>query len=191
MKMLIFNFKNFLYLFLWFFIGFLYFAFYLISVTFSVGVSFTVVGIPILAGVFRTIPFFLDLDRKAAEKYAYINIPNLKWDPQDKVIKEISDKRNWFAVGIMVFPRFLLGFFTFIAAFVCYLLPIAMILSPYLYRLFDMTVMMITIDTLPRAIVACIAGIILLLLLPRLAERIVKWAGSYTENILETIRSWR
>lgn len=191
MKMFISNFKNFVYLLLWFFIGFLYFAFYLISVTFSVGVSFTVVGIPILAGVFRTIPFFLDLDRKAAEKYAYINIPNLKWDPQDKVIKEISDKRNWFAVGIMIFPRFLLGFLTFITAFVCYLLPIAMILSPYMYRLFDMTIIMIVIDTLPRAIVACIAGIILLLLLPRLAEKIVKWAGSYTENILETIRSWR
>lgn len=135
--------------------------------------------------------FFLDLDRKIAEKYAHINIPSLKWDPQDKLTKEISDKRNWFTVGIMIFPRFILGFFTFIAAFVCYLLPIAMILSPYLYRLFDMTVMMIAINTLPRAIVACIAGIILLLLLPRLAERIVKWAGSYTENILETIRSWR
>ena len=91
----------------------------------------------------------------------------------------------------MIFPRFLLGFLTFITAFVCYLLPIAMILSPYMYRLFDMTIIMIVIDTLPRAIVACIAGIILLLLLPRLAEKIVKWAGSYTENILETIRSWR
>ncbi|MCJ7843170.1 sensor domain-containing protein [Lederbergia sp. NSJ-179] len=191
MELLISNVKNFVYLFLWFFIGFLYFAFYLISVIFSVGVSFTVVGIPILAGVFRTIPFLLDLDRKAAEKYAHIKIPSLKWESQDKVTKEVSDKRNWFAVGIMVFPRFLLGFLTFIVAFVCYLLPIAMILSPYMYRLFDMTIIMIVIDTLPRAIVACIAGIILLLLLPRLAEKIVKWAGSYTENILETIRSWR
>ncbi|GIN71653.1 luciferase [Bacillus sp. J14TS2] len=191
MELLISNVKNFVYLFLWFFIGFLYFAFYLISVIFSVGVGFTVVGIPILAGVFRTIPFLLDLDRKAAEKYAHINIPSLKWGPQDKVTKEVSDKRNWFTVGIMIFPRFLLGFLTFIAAFVCYLLPIAMILSPYLYRLFDMTVLMIAIDTFPRAIVACIAGIILLLLLSCLAERIVKWAGSYTENILETIRSWR
>ncbi|GIN74575.1 luciferase [Bacillus sp. J14TS2] len=191
MELLISNVKNFVYLFLWFFIGFLYFAFYLISVIFSVGVSFTVVGIPILAGVFRTIPFLLDLDRKAAEKYAYINIPTLKWDPQDKVTKEVSDKRNWLAVGIMIFPRFLLGFLTFIAAFVCYLLPIAMILSTYLYRLFDMTVMMITIDTLPRAIVACIIGIILLLLLPRLAGTIVRWAGGYTKNTMETIRSWR
>ncbi|GGB54791.1 hypothetical protein F3157_21290 [Virgibacillus dakarensis] len=185
------NFKNLVYMLSWFFIGFLYFSFYLISITFSVGVSFTVVGIPILAGVFRTIPFLLDIDRKAAEKYANINIPSLKWDPQDKVTREVSDKRNWFAAGIMIFPRFLFGFLSFIAAFVCYLLPIAMILSPYLYRLFDMTIMMISIDTLPRAVIACISGIILLLLLSRLAAKIVKWAGSYTENIMETIRSWR
>ncbi|MBW8348002.1 sensor domain-containing protein [Bacillus sp. IITD106] len=191
MEMMISNFKNFVYLLLWFFIGFLYFTFYLISVTFSVGVSFTVVGIPILAGVLRTIPFLLDLDRKAAVKYANVNIPIVKWDPQDKVTKEVSDKRNWIAVGIMIFPRFLLGFLSFITAFVCYLLPIAMILSPYLYRLFDMTIMMISINTLPRAFVACMLGIILLLLLSRLAAKIVRWAGSYTENIMETIQSWR
>lgn len=191
MDILIRNFKNFVYLLLWFFIGFLYFAFYLISITFSVGISFTVVGLPILAGVFQTIPFLLDLDRRGAENYTNINIPRLKWLPQDKVTKEISDKRNWFAVGIMIFPRFFLGFLTFLAAFICYVLPITMILSAFLYRLFDISFMMIAIDTLPRAIVACIAGILLLLLLSRLAGKIVRWAGSYTGSIIEVIRRWR
>lgn len=189
--MIVSSLKNFVYLMLWFLIGFLYFSFYLISITFSVGTSFTVVGIPILAGVFRTIPSLLELDRKAAKTYANIHIPSLHWNTHEKVTKEVSDQRNWFSVGVMMFPRFLLGFLSFITAFICYLLPIAMILSPFLYRSFEMTIMMISIDTLPRAIFACIAGIILLLILPRFAAIIAKGAGSCTKIMMETIRRSR
>lgn len=183
--------KNFVYLLLWFLIGFFYFAFYLISITFSVGTSFTVVGIPILGGVFRTIPSLLDLDRKAAEKYANLNIPAWSWGSHVKATKEVSDKRNWFAVGMMAFPRFLLGFLCLIAAFVCYLLPIAMILSPFSYRYFELTIMMITIDSLPRAIAACLAGLLLLIILPRFASAIVRWAGGFTKNMITMVQSWR
>lgn len=184
------NMKHFMYLILWFLIGFLYFSFYLISITFSIGTSFTVVGIPILAGVFRTVPSLLNVDRKAAEKYASMDIPPLRWSSHEQVTKVVSDKKNWFAVGIMMFPRFLLGFLSFIAAFLCYLLPIAMILSPFLYRSFEMTIIMVSIHTMPRAILASIAGMILLVLLSRVAAIFAKWAGSYTKMMIETIRRW-
>ncbi|CAH0121530.1 MULTISPECIES: sensor domain-containing protein [unclassified Paenibacillus] len=185
------NIRNFSYMLLWFLIGFLYFAFYLISIIFSVAVSFTVVGVPMLAGVFRTIPALLNIDRNAAIKYAGIDMPIVRWNPQLKVTREISDKSNWFTVALMMFPRFILGFVSFIGVFVCYLIPIIMIFSPFLYQSFDMSIMAIPIDTLWRAILASIAGIVLLAVLSRLAGFIVSCIGGFTKIMIKTVRSWR
>ncbi|MCZ8520920.1 MULTISPECIES: sensor domain-containing protein [Paenibacillus] len=168
--------------------GFFYFCFYLVALSFSLSLSFTVIGIPLVTRVLRTTTVFIQFERTQTKRYTDITT-----DPyyrraatgasvwaQSKF--ELTDRRNWSAV-FWLMRKFLIGLVSLVCAAVFYVTPLACLLAPLLYRHMDMNFMFLEVDTFAKSLLIMAVGVVLAAISSRLADGLAKKIGGYTRSM--------
>ena len=131
-------FQNGYFLLLTFVTGLFYFSFYLVALTLSLSLSFTVAGVPLLTHVLRTTTTFLQFERVQTKIYTDITTePCVKSVNPDlsnwlQAMKELMNLRKWIAIGWLLL-KFPIGILCLIGATLLYAAPLVLITLPFLY----------------------------------------------------------
>ncbi|KZE71878.1 luciferase [Paenibacillus elgii] len=184
--------QNGYFLLLTFVTGMFYFCFYLLALSFSLSLSFTVVGIPLVTLVLRTTTTFIQFERTQTKIYTDITT-----DPYDrKVITdasvwaqaklELTDRRNWSAV-FWLMKKFGIGLVSLVSAALLYVAPLAFLLAPLLYRYIDMNVIFMQVDTFGKSLFIMAVGAVLAAINFKLSDRLAKAIGGYTLSMIRQL----
>lgn len=176
--------------------GLFYFCFYLVTLTLGLGLSFTVVGIPLLTQVLRTTPTFVQYERIQTKIYTDISTP-----PYERKIRqeasfwgqakeELQDPRNWIAICWLML-KFLIGLICLLSAAMLYVTPLLFILAPLLLLFFDIHIMGITIGTFTKSLLVSAVGILLTFVSAWLANGWVRLIGGYTRQMIKMLNRSR
>ncbi|WP_216855388.1 sensor domain-containing protein [Paenibacillus alba] len=176
--------RNFRFLLLTFVTGIFYFCFYLVGITFGIGMAFTLVGLPILHYVLRSTRTFVQYERTQTKVYTDISIAMVSsrrgegslWE---QVRAELSDVRNWRTIFWLML-KFVIGIASILCAVLFYVAPLMFMLTPFLYSFIDVTIMGMTIQTLKEALLIMLVGVILMGVGHYLGNGLVKMIGGYT-----------
>ncbi|MFB0846627.1 sensor domain-containing protein [Paenibacillus oleatilyticus] len=172
--------------------GLFYFCFYLVALSFSLSLSFLVVGIPLVTLVLRTTATFVQFERMQTKIYTDITT-----DPYDrKVITdesvwaqaklELTDRRNWSAV-FWLMRKFVIGLVSLVSAALLYVAPLAFLLTPLLYRYIDMNVIFMHVDTFGKSLFVMAVGAVLAAINFKLSDRLAKAIGGYTRSMIRQL----
>ncbi|AJS58237.1 sensor domain-containing protein [Paenibacillus sp. IHBB 10380] len=187
------NIQNVIFLLLTFTTGLFYFCFYLVSLTFGVSMSFTLIGIPLLTYVMRTTQTFVRYERIQTKIYTDISIePYEGKEPIEGPLwmqakEELLDPRNWRAI-LWLMQKFVIGVACLIGTVVLYIVPLTLILSPFLIPFGGVHFMNIPIDTLPKSLLMVVFGLILGVIGSWLGNWVVRMSGSYTRLMIKAIK---
>ncbi|RSK25996.1 hypothetical protein EJF36_03270 [Bacillus sp. HMF5848] len=157
--------RNIAYMFTTFFTSLFYFVFLVTGIALGVGLSITIIGLPILAGVLRASRSFMAIE-KALVGETYIHPVRNEIESFFAAIKtELTSTENWKNVAFLL-ASFPLGVVSFVLAITFTTVPLALICVPLFYKLIPVGVMINSefryeVDSLPEALV--ITGIGLLL----------------------------
>ncbi|OPH53479.1 hypothetical protein BC351_06335 [Paenibacillus ferrarius] len=176
--------RNFRFLLLTFVTGLFYFCFYLVGITFGIGMAFTLVGLPILHYVLRSTRAFVQYERTQTKVYTDISIAMISsrrgegslWE---QVKAELSDVRNWRTICWLML-KFVIGLVSILCAVLFYVAPLMFMVTPLLYKYIDVTIMGMTIQTLKEALLIMLVGVILMGIGHYLGNGLVKMIGGYT-----------
>lgn len=172
--------------------GLFYFCFYLVAIILGLSLSFTVVGIPLLANVLRTTTVFLEFERVQTKVYMDITTEpcdksvNLKVSNWLQAKKEFLNRRNWIAIGWLML-KFPLGILSLISAALLYVAPPVMIAVPFLYPFISLSFMGATVDTFVKAMMVSGTGVVLTMVSYWLADRLARWIGGYTRLMIKHV----
>lgn len=184
--------QNGIFLLLTFVTGFFYFCFYMVALTFSLSLSFTVIGIPLVTRVLRTTTVFIQFERRQTKIYTDITtepyerrgIPDVSVWTQAKL--ELADRRNWRAVYWLM-QKFVIGIVSLISATILYLAPLLFLLAPLLYRYIDIHVIFMQVDTFAKSLVIMAVGALLAVISFKLADGLAKIMGGYTRSMIRQL----
>lgn len=181
-----------LFLLLTFVTGLFYFCFYMVALSFSLSLSFTVVGIPLVLRVLRTTTTFIQFERTQTKIYTDITTA-----PYDRIVTtdatvwaqtklELTDRRNWSAV-FWLMQKFVIGLFSLVSAAVLYLAPLAFLVAPLLYRYINMNVIFMEVDTFAKSLLIMTVGVVLTAISFKLADVLAKKLGGYTRMMIRKL----
>lgn len=172
--------------------GLFYFCFFLITLTLGLGLSFTVVGIPLLTQVLRTTPTFVQYERIQTKIYTDISTPpyerkiRLEASFWGQAKKELQDPRNWIAISWLML-KFLIGLLCLLSAAILYVTPLLFILAPLFIPVFNMQIIGIPIDTFTKSLLVSAVGILLTFVSAWLANGLVRLIGGYTHQMIKML----
>lgn len=172
--------------------GLFYFCFYLVTLILGLGLSFTVVGIPLLIQVLRTTSTFVRYERIQTKIYTDISTPpyerkiRLEASFWEQAKEELQDPRNWISIYWLML-KFLIGLLCLLSATMLYVTPLLFILAPLLFSFFDIHVIGIPIDTFTKSLFVSVAGIFLTFLSAWLASGLVRLIGGYTRQMIKSL----
>ncbi|OAB44436.1 luciferase [Paenibacillus glacialis] len=187
------NMQNMAFLLLTFTTGLFYFCFYLVSLMLGVSLSFTVIGIPLLTYVMRSTQTFVRYERIQTKIYTDISIEAYEGkQPIEGSLwmqakEELLDPRNWRAI-LWLMQKLIVGLVCLICAVILYIVPITLILTPFLMPFEGIYFMNMPIDTLPKSLLIMVVGIILAIFGSWLGNRIVRMIGNYTRLMIKAIK---
>jgi hypothetical protein len=184
--------QNGYFLLLTFVTGLFYFCFYMVALSFSLSLSFTVVGIPLVLRVLRTTTTFIQFERTQTKIYTDITTA-----PYDRIVTtdagvwaqaklELTDRRNWSAV-FWLMQKFVIGLVSLVSAAVLYLVPLAFLFAPLLYRYINMNVLFMEIDTFAKSLFIMAVGVVLTAISFKLADVLAKKLGGYTRMMIRQL----
>ncbi|MDM5451797.1 sensor domain-containing protein [Peribacillus simplex] len=184
--------QNGYFLLLTFVTGLFYFCFYMVALSFSLSLSFTVVGIPLVLRVLRTTTTFIQFERTQTKIYTDITTA-----PYDRIVTtdatvwaqvklELTDRRNWSAV-FWLMQKFVIGLFSLVSAAVLYLAPLAFLVAPLLYRYINMNVIFMEVDTFAKSLLIMAVGVVLTAISFKLADVLAKKLGGYTRMMIRKL----
>ncbi|AFH60262.2 luciferase [Paenibacillus mucilaginosus K02] len=172
--------------------GFFYFCFYMVALSFSLSLSFTVIGIPLVTRVLRTTTTFIQFERTQTKLYTDITTEPYEskvttgasvW-AQSKL--ELTDRRNWSAV-FWLMRKFLIGLVSLVCAAVIYVTPLACLLAPLLYRHIKMNFIFMEVDTFAESLLFLAVGVVLAAISSKLADGLAKKIGGYTRSMIREL----
>ncbi|PGX22073.1 luciferase [Bacillus cereus] len=184
--------QNGYFLLLTFVTGLFYFCFYLIALLFSLTLSFTVVGIPLIMRVLQTTTPFIQFERIQTKIYTDIStdsydkgitIDTSNW-AQVKLV--LTDRRTWSAV-FWLMQKLVIGIFSLISAIIFYVMPLMLLLAPLLYRYIEMNIIFIQIDTFSKSLFVMFMGIVFTAISIRIVEGLTKKIGGYTRSMIRQL----
>ncbi|AMM94770.1 luciferase [Peribacillus simplex] len=184
--------QNGYFLLLTFVTGLFYFCFYMVALSFSLSLSFTVVGIPLVLRVLRTTTTFIQFERTQTKIYTDITTA-----PYDRIVTtdatvwaqaklELTDRCNWSAV-FWLMQKFVIGLFSLVSAAVLYLAPLAFLVAPLLYRYINMNVIFMEVDTFAKSLLIMAVGVVLTAISFKLADVLAKKLGGYTRMMIRKL----
>ncbi|MFP4975198.1 sensor domain-containing protein [Paenibacillus sp. CN-4] len=192
-KRLIHQMQNVVFLLLTFTTGLFYFCFYLVSITLGVSLSFTLIGLPLLTYVMRTTQTFVQYERVQTKIYTDISIEPYEWKhPIEGPLwiqakAELMDRRNWSTI-FWLMQKFGLGVVCLIGTVVLYILPLTLILAPFLVSFGEIRMLGITIDTLGKSLFVTALGLALAFLGSWIGDGAVRMIGAYTRHMIKAIK---
>jgi hypothetical protein len=182
--------QNGYFLLLTFVTGMFYFSFYLVALTLSLSLSFTVAGVPLLTHVLRTTTTFLQFERVQTKIYTDITTePCVKSARPDvsswlQAKKELLNERNWIAIGWLLL-KFPIGLLSLISAALLYAAPLVLIAAPFLHRFINLSFM--GVDSIIKAVMVSAIGVVLMMVSYRLADRLAYLIGGYTRLMIKHV----
>ncbi|MGI2295982.1 sensor domain-containing protein [Paenibacillus sp. GXUN7292] len=172
--------------------GLFYFCFFMVALSFTLALSFTVVGIPLLIRVLRSTAAFIQFERTQTKIYTDISTKPYHHKVESKgsvwalAKLELTDRRNWVAV-FWLMQKFIIGLLSLICFVLLYLMPIIFILSPLLYRYINIQFIFIPIDTYLKSFMLMTLGVVLCIISFKLADKLAKSIGRYTKRMMEQL----
>lgn len=173
--------------------GFFYFCFYLVSITFALVMTIIFLGIPLLAWVLQTTHTFVQYERIQTKVYTDISIglfePRKK-EEGDKWIKArdtILNNSNWRAI-FWLMQKFFIGIISLICAILLYVTPLVCIVTPLLFRYFNIYLLGISMNSWTKAFFVMIIGCILIWIRICIGNCLVRIIGMYTRTMFKAIR---
>ncbi|MGG4266257.1 sensor domain-containing protein [Peribacillus simplex] len=184
--------QNGYFLLLTFVTGLFYLCFYMVALSFSLSLSFTVVGIPLVLRVLRTTTTFIQFERTQTKIYTDITTA-----PYERIVTtdtavwaqaklELTDRRNWSAV-FWLMQKFVIGIVSLVSAAVLYLVPLAFLFAPLLYRYINMNVLFMEVDTFVKSLLIMAVGVVLTSISFKLADALAKKLGGYTRMMIRQL----
>ncbi|NEW04947.1 luciferase [Paenibacillus sp. SYP-B3998] len=195
-KRLVRNMQNVIFLLLTFTTGLFYFCFYLVSLTLGVSLSFTLIGIPLLTYVMRTTQTFVQYERIQTKIYTDISIePYEGKQPIDGQLwlqakAELMDRRNWSAI-FWLMQKLVIGLVCLIGTVVLYIMPLILILTPFLAPYINIQILGMPINTLTKSLSVMVIGLALAALGLWIGEGAVRMCGVYTRHMIKAIKGYR
>ncbi|OPG95088.1 luciferase [Chryseobacterium mucoviscidosis] len=184
--------QNGYFLLLTFVTGLFYFCFYMVALSFSLSLSFTVIGIPLVTHVLRTTATFIQFERTQTKIYTDIttDVYDRKGATGSSVWAqakaELRDGRNWSAV-FWLMQKFAIGLISLVSVAIFYVAPLALLLAPLLYRYIDMNFIFMQVDTLAKALIMMVVGLMLAAVSFMLSGRLAKIMGGYTRFMIRQL----
>ncbi|MRD35852.1 histidine kinase [Bacillus thuringiensis] len=173
--------------------GFFYFCFYLISITFALVMTLIFFGIPLLAWVLQTTYTFVQYERIQTKVYTDISVELFeprKKEEGDKWIKArdtILNNSNWKAV-FWLMQKFFVGIMSLICAVLLYVMPLVCIVTPLLFRYFNIYLLGIAVNSWETAIFVMMVGFILIWIQNLIGSCLVRIIGIYTRSMFKAIK---
>lgn len=173
--------------------GFFYFFFYLVSITFALVMTIIFLGIPLLAWVLQTTHTFVQYERIQTKIYTDISIELFeprKKEEGDKWIKArdtILNNSNWRAI-FWLMQKFFIGIISLICAVLLYVMPLVCIVTPLLFRYFNIYLLGIAVNSWETAIFVMIVGFILIWIHNLIGNGLVRIIGMYTRSMFKAIK---
>ncbi|MBB4824794.1 putative membrane protein [Sporosarcina luteola] len=172
--------------------GLFYFCFYLVALVFSLSLSFTVIGVPLVIHVLSTTTTFIQFERTQTKIYTDITTPpynkevtkNVSVWNQAKL--ELTDRRNWRAVFLLM-QKIVIGLASLVSLVILYVAPIAFLCAPLVYRFIDMNVFFIQVDTFAKSIFIMAIGAMLTVISFKLLDVLAKIFGGYTSSMIQKL----
>ncbi|MBL4962945.1 sensor domain-containing protein [Bacillus halotolerans] len=168
--------------------GFFYFCFYLVSITFALVMTIIFFGIPLLAWVLRTTHTFVQYERIQTKVYTDISIElfeSRRKKEGDKWIKArdiIFNNSNWRAI-FWLMQKFFIGIMSLICAILLYVTPLVFIVTPLLFRYFNIYLLGISVNSWTKAFFVMIVGCILIWIRICIGNCLVRIIGMYTRTM--------
>ncbi|HDR3494094.1 sensor domain-containing protein [Bacillus wiedmannii] len=187
------NLQDFYFLLFTFVSGFFYFCFYLVSITFALVMTIIFWGIPLLVWVLQTTHTFVQYERIQTKVYTDISIElfeSRKKEEGDKWIKArytILNNSNWRAI-FWLMQKFFIGIMSLICAILLYVMPLVCIVTPLLFRYFNIYLLGITMDSWTKTFFVMIIGCILIWIRICIGNCLVQIIGIYTRTMFKAIR---
>ncbi|MES5896574.1 sensor domain-containing protein [Bacillus cereus group sp. RP43] len=173
--------------------GFFYFCFYLVSITFALVMTIIFLGIPLLVWVLQTTHTFVQYERIQTKVYTDISIElfeSRKKKEGDKWIKArdtILNNSNWRAI-FWLMQKFFIGIMSLICAILLYVTPLVFIVTPLLFRYFNIYLLGIAMNSWTKAFFVMIIGCILIWIRICIGNCLVRIIGIYTRTMFKAIR---
>ncbi|MGE6539389.1 sensor domain-containing protein [Bacillus luti] len=187
------NLQDFYFLLFTFVSGFFYFCFYLVSITFALVMTIIFWGIPLLVWVLQTTHTFVQYERIQTKVYTDISIELFeprKKEEGDKWIKArdtILNNSNWRAI-FWLMQKFFIGIMSLICAILLYVMPLVFIVTPLLFRYFNIYLLGIAMNSWTKAFFVMIIGCILIWIRICIGNCLVRIIGIYTRTMFKAIR---
>jgi len=173
--------------------GFFYFCFFMVALSFTLGLSFTVVGIPLLISVLRSTAAFIQFERTQTKIYTDISTDPYTREAESKASSgwaqaklELTNRRSWLAV-FWLMQKFIIGLISLVSFVLLYLMPLFFLFSPLLYRYIDIHFIFIPIDTYLKSFLLMSVGVVLCIVSFKLADKLVKFVGRYTQRMVQQL----
>ena len=173
--------------------GFFYFCFYLVSITLALVMTIIFLGIPLLEWVLQTTHTFIQYERIQTKVYTDISIdlfePRIK-EEGDRWIKArdtILNNSNWRAI-FWLMQKFFVGIMSLICAVLLYVMPLVCIVTPLLFRCFNIYLLGIAVNSWEKAIFVMIVGFILIWIHNLIGNCLVRIIGMYTRSMFKAIK---
>ncbi|MGE6599678.1 sensor domain-containing protein [Bacillus proteolyticus] len=173
--------------------GFFYFCFYLVSITFALVMTIIFLGIPLLVWVLQTTHTFVQYERIQTKVYTDISIElfeSRKKEEGDKWIKArdtILNSSNWRAI-FWLMQKFFIGIMSLTCAILLYVTPLVFIVTPLLFRYFNIYLLGIAMNSWAKAFFVMIIGCILIWIRICIGNCLVRIIGIYTRTMFKAIR---
>ncbi|MDQ1852277.1 sensor domain-containing protein [Bacillus stercoris] len=173
--------------------GFFYFCFYLVSITFALVMTVIFFGIPLLAWVLQTTHTFVQYERIQTKVYTDISIElfeSRRRKEGDKWIKAsdtIFNNSNWRAI-FWLMQKFFIGIMSLICAILLYVTPLVFIVTPLLFRYFNIYLLGISVNSWTEAFFVMIVGCILIWIRICIGNCLVRIIGMYTRTMFKAIK---
>lgn len=173
--------------------GFFYFCFYLVSITFVLVMTIIFLGIPLLVWVLQTTHTFVQYERIQTKVYTDISIELFeprKKEEGDKWIKArdtILNNSNWRAI-FWLMQKFFVGIMSLICAVLLYVTPLVFIVTPLIFRYFNIYLLGITMNSWTKAFFVMIVGCILFWIRICIGNCLVRIIGMYTRTMFKAIK---
>ncbi|HHX7191410.1 TPA: sensor domain-containing protein [Bacillus thuringiensis] len=187
------NLQDFYFLLFTFVSGFFYFFFYLFIITFALVMTIIFLGIPLLVWVLQTTHTFVQYERIQTKVYTDISIELFeprKIEEGDKWIKArdtILNNSNWRAI-FWLMQKFFVGIMSLMCAVLLYVMPLVCIITPLLFRYFNIYLLGIAVNSWETAIFVMIAGFILIWIHNLIGNWLVRMIGMYTRSMFKAIK---
>ncbi|MCR8846336.1 sensor domain-containing protein [Paenibacillus sp. SC116] len=176
--------------------GLFYFIFFSVGVTLGVGLSITVVGIPILVYVLQTAPKFVRLDARIIEKYTSLPLTQLpcdeehfhynepKQDSWEQMRGTLTNRGYWIMIRLLLY-KLVIGMGSLILSVLMYVTPLMLLPAPLLYKILPYNVLANSIETLPAALAVSALACLWLIVSTRVGNAFAKYLVDYTRRMIE------